>query len=124
MLLIAALTLSLLHFTRLTCAPCKGIPDFRTPGTGLYSQLERYKLPRPEAVFELDFFRRDPKPFYLLAKVHESDANLQQTRHRHIAEWTLGCRSSSLARTNRQPRTASCGCWQTRACCCASSHKT
>lgn len=48
-----------------------GIPDFRTPGTGLYSQLERYKLPRPEAVFELDFFRSNPKPFYLLAKARD-----------------------------------------------------
>lgn len=34
-----------------------GIPDFRSPGTGLYSQLEKYKLPFPEAVFHLDFFR-------------------------------------------------------------------
>jgi len=28
-----------------------GIPDFRTPGTGLYSQLEKYNLPRPESIF-------------------------------------------------------------------------
>lgn len=34
-----------------------GIPDFRSPGTGLYSQLEKYDLPFPEAVFHLDFFR-------------------------------------------------------------------
>ena len=34
-----------------------GIPDFRSPGTGLYSQLEKYDLPAPEAVFHLDFFR-------------------------------------------------------------------
>jgi hypothetical protein len=34
-----------------------GIPDFRSPGTGLYSQLEKYNLPFPEAVFHLDFFR-------------------------------------------------------------------
>lgn len=34
-----------------------GIPDFRSPGTGLYSQLEKYNLPYPEAVFHLDFFR-------------------------------------------------------------------
>ncbi|GBF96214.1 NAD-dependent deacetylase sirtuin [Raphidocelis subcapitata] len=45
-----------------------GIPDFRTPGTGLYSQLQRYRLPYPEAVFSIDYFRRDPKPFYTLAK--------------------------------------------------------
>lgn len=45
-----------------------GIPDFRSPGTGLYSQLEKYNLPFPEAVFHLEFFRENPKPFFLLAK--------------------------------------------------------
>ncbi len=45
-----------------------GIPDFRSPGTGLYRQLEKYNLPYPEAIFDIDFFRRDPKPFYTLAK--------------------------------------------------------
>lgn len=45
-----------------------GIPDFRTPGSGLYSQLERFNLPTPEAIFDIDYFRRDPRPFYLLAK--------------------------------------------------------
>jgi len=24
-----------------------GIPDFRSPGTGLYSKLQQYNLPRP-----------------------------------------------------------------------------
>lgn len=41
-----------------------GIPDFRTPGTGLYSQLQKFKLPRPEAVFSIEFFRQNPVPFY------------------------------------------------------------
>merc|ERR1719217_691805 len=45
-----------------------GIPDFRTPGTGLYSQLEKYNLPTPESVFDLAYFRDDPGPFSLLAK--------------------------------------------------------
>jgi NAD-dependent deacetylase sirtuin 2 len=45
-----------------------GIPDFRSPGTGLYSQLESYNLPYAEAIFSLDFFKKNPKPFYALAK--------------------------------------------------------
>ncbi|CAF1577896.1 unnamed protein product [Rotaria magnacalcarata] len=45
-----------------------GIPDFRSPGTGLYSRLEQYNLPFPEAIFELNYFRENPKPFFLLAK--------------------------------------------------------
>ncbi|KAI0376107.1 NAD-dependent deacetylase sirtuin-2 [Hypomontagnella monticulosa] len=45
-----------------------GIPDFRSPKTGLYHNLSRFNLPHPEAVFEIDFFRSNPEPFYLLAK--------------------------------------------------------
>ena len=45
-----------------------GIPDFRSPGTGLYDNLQKYNLPHPTAVFELDYFRTNPEPFYLLAK--------------------------------------------------------
>lgn len=43
-----------------------GIPDFRSPKTGLYAQLERLKLPYPEAVFDIDYFRDDPRAFYAL----------------------------------------------------------
>ncbi|KAF8895637.1 DHS-like NAD/FAD-binding domain-containing protein [Infundibulicybe gibba] len=45
-----------------------GIPDFRSPETGLYSNLARLNLPHPEAVFEIGFFRRNPVPFYTLAQ--------------------------------------------------------
>ena len=45
-----------------------GIPDFRTPGTGLYSKLEDYNLPYPEAIFELEYFRQNPAPFVDVAK--------------------------------------------------------
>mmetsp|Transcript_16841 Transcript_16841/g.27961 ORF Transcript_16841/g.27961 Transcript_16841/m.27961 type:complete len:349 (-) Transcript_16841:303-1349(-) len=45
-----------------------GIPDFRTPGTGLYDNLQKYSLPYPEAVFDVDFYRRKPQPFLSLAK--------------------------------------------------------
>ncbi|XP_072647395.1 NAD-dependent protein deacetylase sirtuin-3, mitochondrial isoform X7 [Canis lupus baileyi] len=45
-----------------------GIPDFRSPGSGLYSNLQQYDLPYPEAVFELAFFSHNPKPFFTLAK--------------------------------------------------------
>ncbi|XP_034232541.1 NAD-dependent protein deacetylase sirtuin-2 isoform X1 [Thrips palmi] len=45
-----------------------GIPDFRSPESGLYNNLEKYNLPHPQAVFEIDFFQENPKPFFLLAK--------------------------------------------------------
>jgi hypothetical protein len=44
-----------------------GIPDFRTPGTGLYDNLQKYNLPFPEAVFDLGFYARNPDPFVQLA---------------------------------------------------------
>ena len=40
-----------------------GIPDFRTPGTGLYDSLQHYNLPFPEAIFDLDYYKQNPFPF-------------------------------------------------------------
>ncbi|OWF52356.1 NAD-dependent protein deacetylase sirtuin-3, mitochondrial [Mizuhopecten yessoensis] len=45
-----------------------GIPDFRTPGTGLYDNLKQYRIPYPEAIFDIDYFHHNPKPFFTLAK--------------------------------------------------------
>jgi len=45
-----------------------GIPDFRTPGTGLYDNLAKYNLPQPEAIFDLGYLRKNPKAFNTLAK--------------------------------------------------------
>jgi len=45
-----------------------GIPDFRTPGTGLYDNLQRFNLPTAESIFTLGYFRRRPQPFYELCK--------------------------------------------------------
>ncbi|KAK2561078.1 NAD-dependent protein deacetylase Sirt2 [Acropora cervicornis] len=45
-----------------------GIPDFRSAGTGLYDNLEKYNLPNPQAVFEINFFKSNPNPFYTVAK--------------------------------------------------------
>lgn len=51
-----------------------GIPDFRSPGSGLYDNLQQYNLPHPQAIFEINYFRRNPKPFYALAKQLDIDA--------------------------------------------------
>lgn len=47
-----------------------GIPDFRSPDSGLYAtlDLQRFQLPSPQAVFDIDFFRKNPKPFFMLSK--------------------------------------------------------
>ena len=44
-----------------------GIPDFRSPGCGLYDTLKAAGLPNPESVFTLDYFKEEPAPFYKLA---------------------------------------------------------
>lgn len=44
-----------------------GIPDFRSPETGLYANLARLNLPYAEAVFDIGYFREHPEPFYTLA---------------------------------------------------------
>ena len=45
-----------------------GIPDFRSPGTGLYDNLQKYDLPRPQAIFEIEYFKERPAAFYELAR--------------------------------------------------------
>eukprot|EP01133_Synstelium_polycarpum_P015821 gene15821-18801_t len=45
-----------------------GIPDFRSKG-GVYETIEeKYNLPEPEALFDIDYLRRDPRPFFEFAK--------------------------------------------------------
>jgi NAD+-dependent protein deacetylase SIR2 len=44
-----------------------GIPDFRSPKTGLYANLAKLDLPYAEAVFDISYFRNNPHPFYALA---------------------------------------------------------
>lgn len=57
-----------------------GIPDFRSPGTGLYDNLQRYKLPYPEAIFDVEYYREKPQAFMTLAK--EIWPGLQQRTNR------------------------------------------
>lgn len=45
-----------------------GIPDFRTPGTGLYDNLQKYNITTPQLIFDLDVFREQPGAFYELCK--------------------------------------------------------
>ncbi|NXC10603.1 SIR2 deacetylase, partial [Orthonyx spaldingii] len=45
-----------------------GIPDCRSPGIGIYSNLQSFGLPYPEAIFDIDFFKKHPEPFFTLAR--------------------------------------------------------
>nr|ACO15382.1 NAD-dependent deacetylase sirtuin-2 [Caligus clemensi] len=47
-----------------------GIPDFRTPDSGLYSRIaqEYPDVGDPTDLFSMNYFRANPKPFFQLAK--------------------------------------------------------
>jgi len=45
-----------------------GIPDFRSPKTGVYANLKEYDLPNPECLFTLDYFIKKPEAFYKFAQ--------------------------------------------------------
>jgi NAD-dependent histone deacetylase SIR2 len=62
-----------------------GIPDFRSPDTGLYSNLARLDLPYPEAVFDISFFRENPQPFYMLAQELYPGKYMPTVAHAFIA---------------------------------------
>ena len=40
----------------------------RTPGTGLYDNLQQYRIPDPTAIFDITFFACNPRPFFALAR--------------------------------------------------------
>ena len=49
-----------------------GIPDFRSPGTGLFNNVQdylvKYNLTEPTQLFTYEFFKKDPGPYYDLCK--------------------------------------------------------
>ena len=45
-----------------------GIPDFRSPGSGIYDNLQKFSLPYPEAIFDIAYFQAKPEPFYAWVK--------------------------------------------------------
>ncbi|KAJ5295033.1 hypothetical protein PENANT_c037G09294 [Penicillium antarcticum] len=55
-----------------------GIPDFRSPTTGLYDKLAPLRLPYPEAIFHISYFKHTPEPFYAIAMARHP-GNLKPT---------------------------------------------
>ena len=57
-----------------------GIPDFRSPKIGLYANLQKYDLPRPQAIFDINYFREKPDAFYKLAKEFLDNSKFMPTK--------------------------------------------
>lgn len=76
---------NILVFTGAGVSTSSGIPDFRGEH-GLYSSVQkRYNLPYPEAVFDINYFKKDPLPFFDLSKPL-IDADIKPSLfHRYIA---------------------------------------
>ena len=63
------------------CSVSAGIPDFRTKGAGLYSQVKKYNLPYAEAIFDLHYFNEvDKTPFHKIAKVRSHEERSDDER--------------------------------------------
>ncbi|RAL03216.1 SIR2 family NAD-dependent protein deacylase [Aspergillus ibericus CBS 121593] len=62
-----------------------GIPDFRTPTSGLYDQLAPLKLPYPEAIFHINYFSHTPEPFYAIARARHPRNLLPTISHAFLA---------------------------------------
>lgn len=59
---------SITVFTGAGVSVNSGIPDFRGP-KGLYKTIQtKFNLPFPEAIFEINYFKANPKPFFELSK--------------------------------------------------------
>ena len=63
-----------------------GIPDFRSPGTGLYDNLQAYDLPSPQSIFELGYFRERPDAFYRLCAELWPDNYAPTPTHHFLCE--------------------------------------
>ena len=50
-----------------------GIPDFRSPKTGIYANLDEYNLPTPETLFSIDYFKEKPEAWYKISKSFDLD---------------------------------------------------
>jgi NAD-dependent SIR2 family protein deacetylase len=86
---IAQLIDSSTHITVFTGAGIStscGIPDFRSE-KGLYSLVKnKYSLPYPEAVFDISFFNKNPKPFFELSRDFFS-ANIEPSLSHKFIAW-------------------------------------
>lgn len=65
-----------------------GIPDFRSPKIGLYANLDKYNLKRPEDIFCIKYFNDHPESFYQFSdelKVFDTSKHKATPTHEFIS---------------------------------------
>ncbi|KAJ0413191.1 DHS-like NAD/FAD-binding domain-containing protein [Aspergillus carlsbadensis] len=62
-----------------------GLPDFRSPKSGLYAKLTPLQLPYPEAIFHINYFKHTPEPFYAIARARHPRNVLPSIAHAFLA---------------------------------------
>lgn len=87
-----------------------GIPDFRGPG-GLYETVgAKYKLPSGESLFDIDYFKRRPKPFFDFTR-ELFETTLEPTAfHYLIARWEREGRINMTITQNIDGLHSAAGC--------------
>ena len=69
-----------------------GIPDFRSPNTGIYSRIEDLtgiKLPYPEALYDVRFFVKNPQVYYTYRKERLKDHDFTHELHATPAHYFI-----------------------------------
>ncbi len=77
-----------------------GIPDFRGEN-GLYSMVKKqFKMNTPENIFDIDYFRSNPAPFYAISGDIGGDQIKPSFAHRYIAALESAGKISKIVTQN------------------------
>ncbi|KAL2797271.1 DHS-like NAD/FAD-binding domain-containing protein [Aspergillus keveii] len=81
----AGTTKKILILTGAGLSTTSGLPDFRSPKSGLYAKLSPLQLPYPEALFHISYFKHTPEPFYAVARARHPGNAVPSLAHAFLS---------------------------------------